>query len=122
MNKTNGMYKSSSVEEIRKSIDSAIEKIFSYMDSENFKNYLKCLSRFHSYSLGNSILIALQKPDSTMVAGYTTWKNQFGRQVRKGEKAIRILALAPSRNRPETKWLRSIIMTRIPEFPWRTDP
>ena len=101
MNKTNGMYKSSSVEEISESIDSAIEKIFSYMDSDKFKEYLKCLSKFHSYSLGNTILIALQKPDATLVAGYTAWKNQFGRQVQKGEQGIRILAPTPYKRKME---------------------
>ena len=70
MNKTNGMYKSSSVEEIRESINSAIEKIFSYMNSESYKTFLKTMAHFHAYSLNNTILIALQRPDSTYVAGY----------------------------------------------------
>ena len=92
------------VKEITDKLEAGIQDL---MNSERFKNYLKCLSRFHSYSLGNSILIALQKPDSTMVAGYTTWKNQFGRQVRKGEKAIRILAPAPYKKKLEVEVIDS---------------
>ena len=65
------------------------------------KEYLKCLSKFHNYSLGNTILIALQKPDATLVAGYTAWKNQFGRQVQKGEQGIRILAPTPYKRKME---------------------
>ena len=59
MNKTNGMYKSSSVEEIRESINSAIEKIFSYMNSESYKTFLKAMAHFHAYALNNTILSAL---------------------------------------------------------------
>ena len=98
------------VKEITDRLEAGVKEL---MNSDRFKEYLKCLSRFHNYSLGNSILIALQKPDSTMVAGYTTWKNQFGRQVKKGEKAIRILAPAPYKKTlavdvvdPSTGWVR----------------
>ena len=101
MNKTNGMYKSSSVEEIRESINSAIEKIFSYMNSESYKTFLKTMAHFHAYSLNNTILIALQRPDSTYVAGYAAWKKNFGRQVLKGEQGIRILAPTPYKKKME---------------------
>ena len=84
MNKTNEIYKSSSMEEIKESINSAIEKIFSYMESDSYKTFLQTMAKFHSYSLNNTILIAMQKPDATLVAGYTAWKKQFGRQVQKG--------------------------------------
>ena len=71
------------------------------MNSDKFRDYLKCLSKFHNYSLGNTILIAMQKPDATLVAGYTAWKNQFGRQVQKGEQGIRILAPTPYKKKME---------------------
>ena len=70
MNKTNEIYKSSSMEEIKESINSAIEKIFSYMESDSYKTFLQTMAKFHSYSLNNTILIAMQKPDATLVAGY----------------------------------------------------
>ena len=65
-----------------------------FMESDQYKSYLKCLSKFHNYSLNNTILIAMQKPDATLVAGYRTWK-QLGRHVKAGEKGIKILAPAP---------------------------
>lgn len=64
-------------------------------NSDKFKEYLQSLSKFHSYSVNNTILIALQMPTATRVAGYTTWNRDFHRQVNKGEKGIRILAPAP---------------------------
>lgn len=76
------------IQEITERLEKGIEDLF---QSENYKRYLKTMSKFTSYSLNNTLLIAMQKPDSTTVAGYTTWKN-LGRQVKKGEKAIQILA------------------------------
>ena len=64
------------LKEITDSIEAGIKEL---MDSSKFKEYLKCLSKFHNYSLGNTILIAMQKPDATLVAGYTAWKTQFER-------------------------------------------
>ena len=60
--------------------------------SENFKQYLSCLSKFHSYSLNNTLLILSQKPEATLVAGYRSWQNNFNRHVNKGEKGLTILA------------------------------
>ena len=60
--------------------------------SDNFKQYLKMLTKFHDYSLNNTILILSQKPDATLVAGYNSWKENFHRHVNIGEKAIQILA------------------------------
>ena len=65
------------------------------MESERFRTWLNTMGRFHQYSLNNTLLIAMQKPDATRVASYTTWKNQFGRQVNRGETGIKILAPAP---------------------------
>ena len=101
MNKTNEIYKSSSMEEIKESINSAIEKIFSYMESDSYKTFLQTMAKFHSYSLNNTILIAMQKPDATLVAGYAAWKKNFGRQVLKGEQGIRILAPTPYKKKME---------------------
>lgn len=76
------------IKEITERLEKGIEELF---ESENYKNYLKTMSKFTSYSLNNTLLIAMQKPDSSTVAGYNTWKS-LGRQVKKGEKAIHILA------------------------------
>lgn len=59
--------------------------------SDSLKEFLRTMARFHSYSVGNAILIGLQKPDATRVAGYNTWKS-LGRQVRRGAKGISIVA------------------------------
>ena len=98
--KTAGKYPSQfeKVKEITEKLEAGIREL---MESTKFKEYLKCLSKFHNYSLGNTILIAMQKPDATLVAGYTAWKNQFGRQVQKGETGIRILAPTPYKKRME---------------------
>lgn len=70
------------------------------LNSENWKEYLKTLSRFHKYSFNNCVLIAMQYPEASRVAGYKTWQS-MGRQVRKGEKAISILAPCPHKKRVE---------------------
>lgn len=80
------------VKEITNQLEEGIANLF---ESDAFKQYLTTLSKFHNYSLNNTLLIAMQKPDATLVAGYTAWQKQFGRQVQKGEKAIKILAPAP---------------------------
>lgn len=61
-------------------------------DSQNYQDYLRFLSKFHNYSLNNTILILMQRPDASFVAGYQAWKTRFNRQVNKGEKGIQILA------------------------------
>ena len=80
------------VKAITDQLEAGIQALF---ESEKFQQYLKILSKFHDYSLNNTLLIAMQKPDATLVAGYTAWKKQFGRQVQKGESGIRILAPTP---------------------------
>ena len=60
--------------------------------SDNFRNYLSCCSKFHNYSLNNTLLILAQKPDATLVAGYSSWKRNFHRHVNKDEKGLTILA------------------------------
>ena len=92
--KTQGNFPSQfeKVKEITEKLEAGI---ISYMESDKFKTFLNCMAKFHNYSLNNTILIAMQKPDATLVAGYTAWKKQFGRQVLKGEQGIRILAPTP---------------------------
>lgn len=82
------MSQSEQIKAITEKLQQGIENLF---DSDTYKNYLKTMSKFTSYSLNNTMLIAMQKPDATTVAGYTTWK-QMNRQVLKGSKAIKILA------------------------------
>ena len=72
-------------------MDELEQGVQSILTSENYMNYLKFLSSFHSYSLNNTILIYHQKPDASLVAGYRKWQS-LGRQVRKGEKGIKIIA------------------------------
>ena len=86
------------VKEITKKLESGLMAL---RNSDEFKNYLKVMSRFHNYSFNNTLLIAMQKPDATYVAGYTSWKNDFGRQVKKGEKGIKIMAPAPYKKKVE---------------------
>ena len=90
------------LEEITARLEQGILELF---DSERFKEYLRVMSKFHDYSLRNTILIAMQKPDATRVAGFNTWKTKFGRTVKKGEKGIRILAPAPKKLKQEQEKL-----------------
>ena len=80
------------LDEIMKSLE---DGILQFMDSDRFKDYLKAVGRFHTYSTNNVILITMQKPDASLVAGFNTWKKHFKRHVMKGEKAIRIIAPMP---------------------------
>ena len=77
------------LKEITNGIEKGIKELFA---SGEYAQYLKTMSRFHSYSLNNIMLIFMQKPNATMVAGFTKWKDQFDRHVNKGEKAIKIIA------------------------------
>ncbi|MCM1219307.1 MAG: ImmA/IrrE family metallo-endopeptidase [Lachnospiraceae bacterium] len=93
------MSQSQQIKEITDKLQEGIENLF---ESDNYKNYLKTMSKFTSYSLNNTILIAMQKPDATVVAGYSTWK-QLNRQVVKGAKSIKIIAPCPYRKKVETE-------------------
>lgn len=75
---------------IQESLTRLEQAVGAIQDSETFRAYLDAQARFHSYSFANVLLIVGQKPDATRVAGYQTWK-QLGRQVRRGEKGIRII-------------------------------
>lgn len=81
------------VKEITDRLQKGIQKIF---DSEQYKNYLRVMSSFHDYSLNNTLLIAMQKPDATLVKGFKAWQAKgIERHVKKGEKGIKIIAPAP---------------------------
>ena len=80
------------VREITDKLEQGIQELF---ESERFKEYLKTMSKFYNYSFNNTLLIAMQKPEATYVAGYASWQRNFDRQVMKGEKGIKILAPAP---------------------------
>ena len=77
------------IKEITDQLEAGIQELF---ESDKFKDYLTCMSKFHNYSLNNTILIAMQKPDATLVAGYKAWQTDHGRTVKKGEHGIKILA------------------------------
>src|SRR4051812_23836674 len=81
---------------IQESLTRLEQAVGAIQDSETFRAYLDAQARFHSYSFGNVLLILSQKPDATRVAGYHTWRS-LGRQVRRGEKGIRIIV--PMRGR-----------------------
>jgi len=86
------------LKEITDKLENGIKGIF---ESEKYKNYLATLSKFHNYSLRNCLLIAMQKPDATHVAGFNAWQKDFKRQVQKGEKGIKIIAPAPFKAKKE---------------------
>ena len=78
--------------EIVDSIENGIKELF---ESDKYRQYLSTMSRFHRYSVNNTMLIYMQRPDATHVAGFNKWRDQFGRNVLKGEKGIRIIAPTP---------------------------
>ena len=86
------------VKEITDKLEAGLKEIF---ESEKYKSYLSTMSKFHNYSFNNTLLIAMQKPEATLVAGYQAWQKNFERHVNKGEKAIRILAPAPYKIKEE---------------------
>lgn len=84
-----------------------------YLQSDKYKELLKTFDKFHEYSLNNSILILLQQPHASYVASYTSWKNDFNRQVRKGEKAIKILCPIPHKIREVREKLDPVTLQPI---------
>ena len=79
-------------EELRQTMERLEEGVRGVFESARYRRYLAVMSRFHSYSANNCLLIAMQRPDATLVAGYRAWQDKFGRQVRKGERGMRILS------------------------------
>lgn len=86
--------------ELTAGIEKGIQELF---QSDRYAQYLRTMSRFHRYSLNNTMLIYLQKPEATLVAGFNKWRDQFSRNVRRGEKGIRIIAPMPRKKTIETK-------------------
>lgn len=86
------------LKEITDSIERGIQELF---DSDRYKQYLQTMSRFHNYSLNNVMLISMQRPDATHVAGYGKWQTSFSRHVKKGEKGIKIIAPTPHKKKVE---------------------
>lgn len=86
------------LKEITERLEQGVKDIFT---SEMYTKYLLTMSKFHNYSFNNTLLIAVQRPDATLVAGYNAWKNKFNRYVKKGEKGIQIIAPAPVKEREE---------------------
>lgn len=86
------------VQELTDKLEQGLQDLF---NSDSYCNYLSTMSKFHNYSFNNTLLIAMQKPDATLVAGYKAWQKNFERHVNRGEKAIRILAPAPYKIKEE---------------------
>ena len=88
------------LKEITDRLEQGITELF---ESERYKEYLRVMSKFHNYSFNNTLLIAMQKPDASLVAGFSAWKNNFGRNVMKGQKGIKIIAPSPYKVKQEMK-------------------
>ena len=101
---TKGAFKSDKekLKDITDSIEKGIKELFA---SDKYKQYLQTMSRFHRYSVNNQMLIFMQKPDASLVAGFNKWKDSFGRNVKRGEKGIKIIAPAPFKKKIEKEKL-----------------
>ena len=86
------------LKEITDRLEQGTSELF---DSNRYKEYLSVMSKFHNYSFNNTLLIAMQKPDASLIAGFSSWKNQFERNVKKGEKGIKIIAPSPFKVKKE---------------------
>ena len=90
------------LKDITESIEKGIEQLF---QSDKYAAYLRTMSRFHRYSMNNTMLIYMQKPDATLVAGFNKWRDQFERNVMKGERGIKIIAPTPFKKKIEQEKL-----------------
>ena len=90
------------VKEITAQLEAGVKDLF---HSERYQDYLKAMSKFHDYSLNNTLLIVMQKPDASLVAGFNKWRDEFERHVKRGEKGIKILAPAPYKIKKELEKL-----------------
>ena len=123
-NEKNSNYSKASdkLKEITDMLEKGIKELF---NSDTYKVYLKTMSKFTNYSVNNTLLIAIQKPDATLVAGYNAWQTKFGRHVNRGAKAIKILApaiykkkefvekLDPTTQKPVTDLYGNTIMEEV---------
>jgi DNA repair protein RadC len=105
------------LKEITDKLEQGIRDFFS---GDKYQDYLRTMSRFHHYSLNNTILIAMQKPDATLVAGYNRWQDQFQRNVLKGEKGIRIIAPAPVKTKREVEKLDPVTQKPLRDVTGKT--
>ncbi|WP_018305445.1 YodL domain-containing protein [Desulfitobacterium hafniense] len=92
------MSQNDKVKELTERLEEGVQAVF---QSDQYKDYLKTMAKFHRYSFRNSMLIFLQNPEATHVAGYQTWQKEFNRHVKRGETGIRILAPAPYKHKVE---------------------
>ncbi len=90
------------LKDITDSIETGIRELF---QSDKYKQYLQTMSRFHRYSVNNTMLIYMQKPDASLVAGFNKWQDKFGRHVKRGETGITIIAPTPFKKKIETEKL-----------------
>lgn len=88
------------MKEIMERLEQGVQELFT---SEKYTEYLKAMSQFHNYSFDNTVLIARQRPDATLVASLGTWNKKFNRRVKRGEKGIKIIAPVPIRQKEETE-------------------
>lgn len=88
-------YAAKQKEKIQQTTEKLEQGILDFLSGDQYQDYLKVMSKFHNYSYSNSILIAMQRPDATYLAGYTGWQKKFKRQVLPGEHGIKIFAPAP---------------------------
>ena len=86
------------IKEITEQLEAGVKEVF---ESDRYKDYLDFMNKFHDYSVNNIILIMMQKPEASLVAGYKAWQTKFKRQVRKGEKGITIIAPCPHKFKKE---------------------
>ena len=103
------------MDSIMQNLETGVAELFT---SERYQEYLKTMSKFHNYSFNNTLLIAMQRPDATLVTGYRNWQS-MGRQVKKGEKGITIIAPAPSvrmENQRRKRWRSHFRVSRPSQY------
>ena len=105
------------IKEATEQLEAGIKEFFS---SDKFQEYLNVMSRFHSYSYSNSVMIAMQKPDATLLAGFSGWQKNFDRHVKAGERGIRIFAPAPVKTKVERE--KKDPDTKLPVLDENGDP
>ena len=98
------------IREITEQLEVGVQAV---VESDNYREYLKCMSRFHNYSVNNCLLIALQRPDASLVAGYQAWKRDHGRQVKKGKYKLTVLISDPGDKNHEAAEAEAIVKIRI---------
>lgn len=117
MTKENGNKKTSGYYvEVKKAFAKIELGVRSVFESESYKNYLQTMAKFHKYSVNNSILIMMQAPSATAIAGAQMWRNQFGRTIKKGAKAIKILIPHPYKREIEIEEENGAVRTEVKDL------